>query len=224
LKPEPAEATPAVPPVKDDEPEHSEESRSTPEPDKPQTTSEHKEKKTMNLEEMRARLGEIRSSLDEIASENAGRRLDAEAKSRWDELTAERDELAAGIAETEERAAYLESITETKPGAVERGAGSAVAVANRNKAPDDVFDMTEYHTRSTSQEHMTRLMGEGAKRAVAEMRFPNENPRFDQEQARAAAQDILDKDGPDSEIKQRFLVHGSPVYRSAFWKTLTGSR
>lgn len=220
LKPEPAEATPEDPPVKDDEPEHSEESRSTPEPDKPEPTSEPKERPKMNLEEMRARLDEIRATLEEIATENRGRKLDAEADGRWKELTAERDELAAGIKETEERAAYLESITETKPAAVERGAGSAVAVANRNKAPEDVFDMTEYHTRSTSQDHMTRLMDEGAKRAVDGMRFPNENPRFDQEQARAAAQDILDKDGPDGEIKQRLLVHGSPVYRSAFWKTI----
>lgn len=221
LKPEPADATPEEVPVKDDEPEHSEESRSTPEPDKPEPTSEPKETKHMNLEEMRARLGEIRSSLDEIASENAGRRLDAEAKSRWDELTAERDELAAGIEETEERTRYLESITDTKgSAAIERGAGSAGAVANRNKAPEDVFDMTEYHTRSTSQEHMGRLLEEGAERAVEGMRFPNENPRFDPARAKAAAQQILDKDSPDKEIAQRLLIHGSPVYRSAFWKTL----
>jgi HK97 family phage major capsid protein/HK97 family phage prohead protease len=233
LKPEPAvEATPeeqeervaeatADEPQdeqRDDEPGHSTASRSTPEPDTSETTSEHKETKKMNLEEMRARVAEIRAALEEIAAENRGRTLDVETKGRWDELIAERDELDAGIRDTEERAAYLESIADSKPEARERGAGHASVAANRNKAPEDVFDMTEYHTRSTSQEHMTRLMEEGANRAVEGFRFPD--PNIDQDKARAAAQQILDADGPDHEVAQRVLVHGSPVYRRAFWKTL----
>jgi hypothetical protein len=57
---------------------------------------------------------------------------------------------------------------------LERGAGSPVARANRNAAPENVFDLSEYHTRSTSQEHMSRLLEDGAKRAVDGFRYPND--------------------------------------------------
>jgi phage head maturation protease len=84
LEPEPAvEVTPV--PVKDDEPEHSPDaSRATPEPDKPQTTSEATEEKTMkeysSVEEIDARLAEIDERMAEISAEHGVRALPTDAK------------------------------------------------------------------------------------------------------------------------------------------------
>lgn len=168
-----------------------------------------------SVEEIDARLAEIESEQKEIYSEWGVRSFDADTQGRWDAMKDEKVELENDREAFLERKAYIEA---SKPKTRERGASSPGVVANRNAAPDNVFDTAEYHNRATSHEHMGRLLEEGANRAVEGFNYPN--PNVDATQANAAVRDILAKDGQDKEIAQRLLVHGSPTYKSAFWKTL----
>ncbi len=215
---EPVEATPEQV-VSDDEPEPASETTPLPEPDKAMSErqEEHKMDELRSVEEIDARLAEIEGEQNEIYSEWGVRSFDAETQDRWDGLKEEKELRISARKEFLERKAYIESQS-VKPEAVIRGAGSSSVVATRNAAPDNIFDMSEYHTRSSSQEHMSKLLEEGANRAIEGFHYPN--PKVDEAQASEAAQAILDRDSPDKEIAQRLLVHGSPTYRKAFWKTL----
>ena len=205
------------------EPEHSpvEESRTTPEPDATDTKSDE-ERTTMHnyntVEEMDAHIDEIQAVLEEISKEHGMRRLDADADARWKELTAERDELRKDRDAWLERQAYLEESARKSNALETPGAGSHRVAAHRSKAPENIFDTTEYYNRASSQEHMGRLLEEGAKRAVEGFHFPN--PDVKREYAQEKIDDLLQIQDPTHEMAQRLLIHGSPVYRSAFWKTL----
>jgi HK97 family phage major capsid protein/HK97 family phage prohead protease len=203
---QPEEVAPSHPPV---------EVRRDTQPVKTEVTKVPNEYKS--VEEIDARLVEIESEHNEIYAEWGVRSFDAETQAHWDELKEEKAELKRDREAFLERKAYIESQAK-KTGATERGASSPGVVANRNAAPDNVFDMSEYHSRSTSQEHMNRLLEEGAHRAVEGFRYPN--PHIDKAEASEAIEQILNQDSPDKEIAQRLLVHGSPTYRTAFWKTL----
>jgi len=168
-----------------------------------------------SVEEIDVRLAEIDSAQNEIYAEWGVRSFDVETQARWDDMKVEKDELKAQKTAFEERRAYIESQAE-KPVARERGAGMPSVVARRNAAPEDVFDMGEYHTRSTSSEHMGRLLEEGAHRAVDGFKYP----AVSKEQGDEAIAELLDRHDPTQEIEQRILIHGSPLYRSGFWKTL----
>src|SRR6185369_16464266 len=105
------------------------------------------------------------------------RAFDPDTQTTWDELVDEKTELTRDKNAYLERTAYLASEAK-KERNLERGAGHPAVVANRTSAPENIFDIGEYHTRSTSQAHMSRLMDEGANRAVEGFRFPN--PAIDQ--------------------------------------------
>jgi HK97 family phage major capsid protein/HK97 family phage prohead protease len=206
------------------EPGHSAQSRSTPEPDKTHTKSEHKEKTTMeheyrSVEEIDVRLTEIETSQNEMSAEWGVRAFDSATQTTWDELIEEKDQLSRDRSAYLDRKAYLEKQAKVERN-TERGAGHPAVQANRNSAPENVFDLTEYHTRSTSQDHMSRLLEDGAKRAVDGFRYPN--PAVNQADTSEVVERLLAQDGPDKEVAQRLLIHGSPTYRSAFWKKLSG--
>jgi HK97 family phage major capsid protein/HK97 family phage prohead protease len=205
----------------EEEPTHSQEeaSRDTPPADdRPTTTLE--EKNLMDgMEEMRDRVAQITAELQEIASENTGRSLDAKTQGRWDALTSEQTELESGIRQTEDRQAYLEGLA-AKPEHREEGAGSARVVANRSKPPEDPFDATEYHTRATSHEHLARLYTEGAHQAIERFHYPHSAAR--KQDVDGHLERLLRADSQDREIAQRFITMGSPTYRAGFWKQLQG--
>ncbi len=171
-----------------------------------------------NLEEVEARLAEIDAEMNEIYSEWGVRSFDTETQDRWDSLKDEKDFRTEQRVKYLERKAYIEKQVKRED-AVDRGAGSAPVVARRNAAPENVYDMGEYHSRATSRDHMDRLLEEGAERAVDGFHYPD--PKLDKDHANRAVMEILNADSPDKEIAQRILIHGSPLYRSAFWKTLS---
>ncbi len=216
---EPADATPDEDEVKDDEPRHSIESRPTPEPDT--QTSERMEKEMKDakdyrsVEEIDDRLAEIKEQQNEIYSEFGVRSFDSDTQATWDELKEETDILKKMRSDFLERKAYIDG--QIKEGKKEEGAASPRVVANRNSAPDNVFDLPEYHNRSASHEHLGTLLREGAERALEGFTYPN--PHVDAAEASQNAKEMLDREDPQNEMAQRLLVHGSPTYRRAFWKT-----
>ncbi len=168
------------------------------------------------VEDIDARLDEIKAEQNEIYSEFGVRSYDADTQARWDELKDEKAELDKMRSDFLERKAYMEeSIKDERK--FERGSASHQVVARRNAPPENVFDMGEYHSRATSQDHLNKMYKEGAERALDGFTYPN--PNVDQAEASQNVKEMLDREDPTNEMAQRLLVHGSPTYRSAFWKT-----
>lgn len=216
--------TEAAPPHPEQEP------RRGTQPDSATTTNE--ERTEMSIEEMRARVADIRAELEEIAAQNTGSMLDAPTQNRWDQLTAESDDLKARIKATEDRQAYLDRqasdeqfvdrapAQEARPPFYSDGTGTYVTrTAGRDQLPANVFDVTAYHGVARSQEHMAQLLQDGALRAVDGFDYPTTR---DTAAASGAIERLLRRDDPTNEMAMRALTHGAPAYRSAFFKTLTG--
>lgn len=185
----------------------------------------------MSIEEMRARMGEIKRELEEIATEHAGAMLDAATQARWDGYVAENEDLSKRSSAEETRRAYLAGLaggggatdevgtTISNPGIGQRvadGTGTYVTSRTNGDVPSDVFDVTSYHKRANDQEHMRRLIGDGARRAIETFNYPH--PRADRDAVNAHLESILATDSPDKEIALRMLNCGSPLYRRAYYK------
>lgn len=208
-----------------EEPTHSPDetaSRDTPESEDRRANTDDEGAVMDSIEALRARQGEIKSELEEIASEHRGEVLSATNQARWDELEQEWDQLDARVKAEEARQERLQRLAGTDASR-ESGAGTGTFVTRRpgrDQTPDDPFDLTAYHGRSRDQEHMFRLIGEGARRAIETFHYPH--PRADRDAVNAHIEQVLRQDSPDKEIALRILNCGSDLYKRAFWKHVTG--
>ncbi len=187
-----------------------------PEPSKP------KEKRAM--EELLARIDEISREHEEIAAENRNNLLDPDTQTRWDALVAEKDELVARVKAQRERDEYI-ARQRNIDGAIETPVRpsdyAGIAPRNKDKAPDNVFAVDEYHARASSQEHLGRLYTDGAKRAMESMRFGD--TRAEPDRVREHMEHVLNHD-TNREVALRVLQFGSELYQRAFGKYLAGAQ
>ncbi len=178
---------------------------------------------SMTIDEMLERRETLVRAVEELVAENSGNLLSADDQQRFDAYKTEIDDLAARVKAENERRAYVASIKET-PAAVIDGADSTrfvnVTPRNKDRAPDNVFAIDEYHGRATSQEHLMRLYHDGARRALDEIEFVD--PRADEGKAKENVNRALKRDSGRAELAQYLLRFGSDVYRRAFGKTLAG--
>jgi HK97 family phage major capsid protein/HK97 family phage prohead protease len=184
------------------------------------------------IEEMLARIDELQRELKELAAENRGNLLSPDDQARWDAWRAEVKDLNARIKATEERQAELAELASSETHrevTVPVGTDTSFTLSRdnnlalkptRDKAPDNPFALEEYHSRSTSQEHLGRLYTDGAKRAMEGMSFSD--TRADAARAKENMEHVLNHD-PNREVALRVLQYGSELYQRAFGKYLAGT-
>ncbi len=212
----------------EEEPTHSPEaSRDTPSADERRnSTDDQKQEAVMetSIGEMRARQEEIKRELEQIADENRGSVLSAADQERWDQFDVEWDDLDKRCLAEEKRAFRLEQIASgERPAQRETGTPGDVYVTHRSgktKTPENVFDTSSYHSVARSQEHMYELIGDGARRALDTFNYPH--PQADRASVNAHIENVLRSDSQDKEIALRILNVGSPMYKRAFFKHITG--
>jgi HK97 family phage major capsid protein len=174
-----------------------------------------------SIEEMRSRLADIVTELKEIANENYGQTLDSAEQERWDSLDSEQTDLKQRITDTEDRQAYLDTLVDDKPKVQPtRDRDDSVYVqkrTGRNQIPQDVFAIEQYHSLATSRDHFQQITKDGARAALDQIQFSQ--PNTDQADAREHVERLMDQDS-SGEMVQRVLLHGSPDYRAAYWKTM----
>ena len=187
------------------------------------------------VEEMAAAIEGMKSRLNEIQSHFGVQPLDDEARAEWNAIdNSDPDNLGAlqqfeqAQAEAEARLARVAKLAknpENRESARRYEAPNVVA----RKTPDNLFDMTEYRRRTSSEDAMKSLMIDGALRAVEAMVFPH--PKATAEGTTGHIQKLLSiprpqrpmENGFDSaKFAQHVLAAGSPVYERAFWKALGG--
>jgi HK97 family phage major capsid protein len=193
-----------------------------------------------SIEEMRARQADIYHEMQEISAEYQFALLPAEPQARYDALKEEWVDLDKRIAAEEQRRADLAAMARnpenlepaTEPAGQTRTNGGIgqpltsstdVYVTHRRNQdlPDNIFDTTAYHGRARSQEHMGRMIHEGARRAIETYDYPHSAARRDAVNTHLERL-LRSRENRSGEIAQRILVHGSPLYRAAFWKSITG--
>ena len=173
----------------------------------------------MTIDELRARLTEIGERLKEIDTEYAGKRFSAESKQEWNDLCAERDEVTSTIAEIETRQRTLDAAVES-PESIRESGG---AHFNVRVQKDDIYDLTSYRRESNSPEEESRLLRDGAMRAVEGAQFPHEDA--DREHVQTHVAKLIDRHSQDDNggLARRILATGSPTYKRAFSKQLVGA-
>jgi HK97 family phage major capsid protein len=219
VEPEPSEVTtPATP-----EPAFSEAATPTMEVVRVPATKKpeaRKETKTMVIEEVRARLDEIRERTEALAGEYGADPFPAEVQDEWDGMKRERLDLQERVADYEDRMEQVrinaldERNVEREQKSVRRGGGP------RKRVPENIWDVAEYRNLNNGIDELREAYREGAKQAVEVITFPHQDAKRDEQQEHIDK--LLDTIDVDGSLAERILTTSSPMYRRAFGKKMIG--
>jgi HK97 family phage major capsid protein len=179
----------------------------------------------MNLEQILARMGELRSELEELGNVEVP---SDEQTARFAEAMDEYRGLRSQKETIEERARQMEEIRRDevrkaadRPEARLEGDGAINKNVNVQRTADDI-----YETRSLPNLRMNLSVSEKAdavRQYQDRARRAVESSRFAEDRHAESAMHIVDQDGTGG-ISAHILRTGSPVYRSAFSKYLQDPR
>lgn len=168
------------------------------------------------LEEMRARLEEVKALLRSMHEEAGDAALDEERQGEWDTLADERATLLKDIARTEARLAEVAELAAT-PGNTERGTDKGAPAFIKTKTDAEVFDLNELRQMSYSGDDFLERVSDNAKRAIERAQYGAKN----REAAQERAEELLDTvDNSSRDLAKRMLLTGSKEYESGFTKVL----
>ncbi len=175
---------------------------------------------SVTIEDLEARQSEIAGRLQEINGENAGKRMAEAAKSEWNTLAKERDENAELLDELRSRSEFLREVA-GDPDHTERGATFHTKPQART---ENIWDMAAARQQSSGPEDEQRQLRDNALRAVEAATFPH--PEANREDCQSHIDGLMERfagnGNSQTEFARRILSTGSPIYRSAFGKTLAG--
>lgn len=185
------------------------------------------------VEEFEARQIAIRERLKEIDAEYAGQVMPEAHRREWNNLNEELGENAKVLVELRRRKARLDEIARDESrdqGFDSEGGGGAGF--NVRRASMDIYDVWTVRQIAHGPEDETRILRENAMRAVEIATYPD--PRVDPDAAKAQVErlmhrfEALDEGaqfGQESNVvnlSRRILLTGSPLYKRAFGRALTG--
>lgn len=178
---------------------------------------------TKTPEEVAALRTQLKARLQELDTDFQGREFDQNA----------REEFAA-IREASKRAEARELEFRVRRDAVMEqaiGTGGLEAIGadlrprsqrQVSRIPDNIHDIQEYRARTSSEEGMTALMVDGAKKAAELARYPHERATADG--TTGHIHKLLDTVDDPQGLARHILATGSPEYSRAFAKHLAGMR
>lgn len=176
----------------------------------------------VTIEEHRSHLADLTARATELDTEYAGQRMPQAAKEEWDSIQDSIEDTRATITELEVRAARVADLAAKDDAHTERAfADKDIQFPNPARFQGDTFDLGEYRRQARDEEHQTRLMVDGAKRAFDEH---IDTPHADRARAEREFEKLLSPtpNRDPEEVARRVLRFGSPAYNRAFGKTLTG--
>jgi HK97 family phage major capsid protein len=170
------------------------------------------------IEEHEAELTELRGRVQEIDTEYAGEALPDEIRTEWDDKNLEIEAKVGLIDELRARQDRVKAIS-ADPGSREAGADFHV---RSSRVAENIWDTASVRAQSRSTEEETRMLNDNALRAVEQFHFPNENAN--REDCQGHLERLLNKfgDADRQHFSRHLLTAGSPQYRKAFGKAITG--
>lgn len=164
-----------------------------------------------HLEEVETRIGEIDAEAD-------GRPLDPERQAEWDSLTERRHVVKSAITQIEKRKEYVGTLAKDEK---RQEAPRDFSVPNvvRSRLPENIYDLTEYRGRTSSESAQVALTRDGAKKAAEQGQYFFE--RTTRERCIDNVHKLLDRDNTGI-VARRILSTGSDTYARAFGKLVAG--
>lgn len=187
------------------------------------------------IEERAARMKDIKRRMTELDQEYAGEVMPEDVRSEFDSLDTEYKDHQLAIADDRERKARILALGDdperTEPGdsrpeptQFRRSSGYEGFQTRDSRLPTDIYDLSEYRTRSNRPEELTRLYRDGAREAIARAVFPDEGRYgLTREQIQGHIERLLmHSDDENGEIARRIIATSGPIYRRAFGKAVAG--
>lgn len=174
-----------------------------------------------SIEELKNHQRGVKEQITELESEHSGLPFPEAARERYAELVETNEEIDKRIVELDKREKYLAHIAN---GGTERGqvtpAWELPKVDRASLKERDIYDLSGVRFNPDEPDSGRRAYRDRAMRAVELAHFPETITR---EQAQAHVGRLLDEyDTPDGQLARRILKTGSPQYRAAFRKWMTG--
>lgn len=174
----------------------------------------------MSIEEIDARVTEIRSRLTELDTEYRGQVLPDDQRAEWNTLNEEKDNLDELREELEARSQRVAELAGSESHQ-ERGASFHTSRPGVVKG-DDIYDLTTIRSSFTDPEAATRELHDRAKRSLENATFADD--RVSREDAQAHVERLLaTRDSKDGDLGRLILQTGSPTYMRTFRKYLAGT-
>lgn len=164
--------------------------------------------------DIQTRLAEVRSRMNEIDSEFAGKALPEELRSEFEDLVSERKELERLDAELSARKQAIEDAAE-RDEAIE-----APMVRKPRARGEEVYDLSTVRASVNNPAEAVREMKERAKYAIESGNFVASS--VGTEEAQRNALELIEKKDHHGSLARRFLETGSPEYERAFGKAVMG--
>ena len=173
------------------------------------------------VKELRSQLEEARGRVREIDAEHAGKYLDPTSTEgeEWNRLNEQVDELEKTISQCEAREARVGELFESGRN-TEKGASFQIARPGVARG-EDVWDLGEIRRKASSPQEEGRLLRDAGQRVIE--RTTPSHEKADKDEARAHLERLqISLDGERGEFSRHLIATGSPAYRRAFVKGISG--
>jgi len=174
----------------------------------------------VTIEELESRQTEIRGRLQEIDAEFAGQALPDDSREEWNRLNDEQEANKTLLAELRARKSRVEELG-AKDEAREDGAGFHTARPGAVRG-NDIYDLSTVRASFANPAEAAGELRDRALRAIEGASFPHPNARH--EDAQSHAEKLLEKiDDDRGTLARHMLITGSPTYKRAFGKYISGA-
>ena len=168
-----------------------------------------------SVEEITARLTEVKAELTRMDADAAGRPFDDEERDKFRYLKSEADEAQSRIDELEARAQVVRDLAKSEKHVERQDWRVSVGPARgETRRGDDIYDLTTIDRSSADSEH--RDLRDRAMRTIE-----IDSKAFVDSNAQDAAAALVERD-EDGAFARRILTTGNPAYKRAFGKAIAG--
>lgn len=167
-----------------------------------------------SIEDLIAELSGLRSQVTELDEEFAGRSMTPEARETWNELNTQIDDNNALVEELRARTARLEQVA-AEPDHIEDERSIPQVRRPGAVRNEDIYDLSSIRSNMFDTTTGSNELRDRALRSIDASVFAG-----NVEDCRSHVAGLLDSH--TSEVGKLILTTGSPQYRSAFQKTLSG--
>ncbi len=173
-----------------------------------------------SIEELQSHQKEVKAELQALEDEYSGLPYPDDAREKYAGLREENDEIDKRVTELDKRQKYMEAVAkderQVEPG-WDLGRPERTSIKER-----DIYDLSSVRVDLDNPERGKQEYRDRALRAVELARFP-EVGGITRERAQDHVSYLLEEyDTPDAQLARRILKTGSPQYRAAFRKWMSG--
>jgi HK97 family phage major capsid protein len=177
-----------------------------------------------SIEELTNKQGEVKAELTALENEYAGLPYPDEARERYADLVETNEEIDKRVVELDKREKYLKHIATTGSADPARTTPAWEPPKERVTTKErDIYDLSNVRFNPEDPSRGRQEYRDRAMRAVELAHFPEVPGGVTREQAQNHIAYLLEEfDTDDGQLARRILKTGSPAYRAAFRKWMTG--